>query len=166
MGGVRVAAAAVLAILLATGMLGCDLLESREPQVAHWEPALSPDGGSLVYESSTASGLALFCLDLTTGVERQLTFNDVPDWSPHWSPDGTRVVFTSRREENVDLYILVVDPLETVRLTTHEADDINPHWGSDGLIYFNSNRSGDWEIYTIDPVSFVLRQVTVGEISP
>ena len=166
MGGVRVAGAAVLGTVVMMGKMGCDLLEPREPHVAHWEPALSPDGRALVYESSTVSGLAFPRLDLATSVERQLTFDNVLDWSPHWSPDGTRIVFTSRCEENVDLYILVMDPLETHRLTTHEADGINPYWGSDGLFYFNSSKFGIREIYTIDSVSRVSRQKASRGSSP
>jgi len=162
----RVAGTVILMILALAAIVGCDLMAPQEPQVTHWAPALSPDGQSIVYASSTENGLALFRLDLATSREDQLTFNDAPNWSPQWSPDGTRVVYTSRREENVDLYILVLETMETLRLTTDAADDINPHWGSDGLVYFNSNRSGDWEIHAIDPLTSVMRQLTSRETAP
>ncbi len=162
----RLGAWGVLGGLLLMVLTGCDLVSSSEGEFTYWEPALSPDGAQLVYESSTESGLALFLRDLSTGTEKQLTLNEDPDWSPHWSPDGDRIVFVSKREENVDLYLLVLKTMETVRLTSHQDDDINPHWGSDGKIYFNSNRTGAWEIYTLDAETRALVQVTSRDPQP
>lgn len=139
---------------------GCGFFGEQETEYTYWEPALSPDGSMIVYESTAESSLELFTLDLGTNIERQLTVNEYPDWSPEWSPDGTRIAFASSRDENVDIYVLDLANLGVVRLTTHEADDINPNWGIDGVIYFNSNRSDTWEAYTIDPDTLVLRKLT------
>ncbi len=139
---------------------GCDFFGGAETDYTYWEPALSPDGHMIVYESTAESSLELFTLDLETNTERQLTINEYADWSPWWSPDGDRIAFASSRNENVDIYVLNLASLEVFRLTTHEADDINPSWGIDGAIYFNSNRSDTWEAYTIDPDSLVLRKLT------
>lgn len=139
---------------------GCGFFGGDEIEYNYWEPALSPDGTTIVYESTAESSLELFTLDLDTNIESQLTANEHADWSPDWSPDGTRIAFASSRDENVDIYMLDLASLEVFRLTTHEADDINPNWGIDGAIYFNSNRSDTWEAYTIDPDSLVLRKLT------
>jgi TolB protein len=140
-------------------MAGCSFFGSEE-EYTYWEPALSPDESSLVYESDGESSLELYTLDLATNVEQQLTVDEYPDWSPDWSPDGTKIVFVSSRDKNVDLYVITIASREVVRLTTHEADDINPNWGTNGLIYFNSNRSESWEVYTIDPDTLDLRKLT------
>lgn len=158
--------AGTLGCLLLAVVAGCGLFSAQEPEYVYWEPALSPDGTLLAYESMTQSGLALFIFELASGVEQQVTFSDAPDWSPHWSPDGTCIVFMSRREDTVDLYLLVVETLETARLTRDQADNINPHWGSDGLIYFNSNRSGAWEILTVDPETREINVVVAREGTP
>ena len=139
---------------------GCGYFGGDEVEYTYWEPALSPDGNMLVYESTGESSLELFTLDLSTDIERQLTNDENPDWSPTWSPDGTHIAFTSSRDENVDIYTLNLANLELVRLTTHEADDINSSWGIDGIIYFNSNRTDTWEIYTIHPETLILRKLT------
>ena len=139
---------------------GCGFFGGDETEYTYWEPALSPDGTTIVYESTTESSLELFALDLGTNTERQLTVNEHADWSPTWSPDGTRIAFASSRDKNVDIHMLDLASLEAVRLTTHEADDINPDWGIDGVIYFNSNRSDTWEAYTVDPDTLVLRKLT------
>ena len=150
----------ILAGVCLLAVSGCGLFGGDETEYTYWEPALSPDGTTIAYESTAESSLELFTLDLSTNIERQLTVNEHPDWSPDWSPDGTRIVFASSRDENVDIYMLDLANLEVVRLTTHEADDINPDWGIDGAIYFNSNRSDTWEAYPIDPDTLVLRKLT------
>lgn len=139
---------------------GCTFFGGDEPDYTHWEPVLSPDGRSLVYESPTEDSLELFLRDLETDEERRLTQNEHPDWSPTWAPTGDRIAFASSRNENVDIYVLDLESLSVTRLTTHERDDINPHWGIDGRIYFNSNRSDAWEVYAIDPDEGALVKIT------
>jgi Tol biopolymer transport system component len=139
---------------------GCSFFGGDEPNYTHWEPALSPDGRALVYESPTEESLELFLRDLETGEERRLTQNEHPDWSPTWAPFGDRVAFASSRDKNVDIYVVNLADLSIERLTTHEDDDINPDWGNDGRVYFNSNRSGVWEIYAIDPIDRALVKIT------
>jgi len=150
----------VVGLLLLGLVSGCTFFGSDEPDYTHWEPALSPDGLSLAYESPTDDSLELFLRDLETGEEQRLTQNEHPDWSPSWSPAGNRIAFASSRSENVDIYVLNLADLNVERLTTHEDDDINPDWGPDGRVYFNSNRSGAWEIYAIDPIEGSLVKIT------
>lgn len=154
--GLRIIAA--LAIVAAIG--GCAFLGGNGPEFTNWEPQLSPDGTTLAYESPVDGKLELFTRNLETGEEHRLTTNDVDDWSPGWSPDGSRIVFASSRDKNVDIYVLDLATLAVTRVTTDEKEDINPSWGIDGRIYFNSNRSGLWEIYSIDPDGNNLVKIT------
>ena len=93
-----------------------------------------------------------------------MTFNETADWSPTWSPDGDRIAYASVTgegdDQNVDLYVIDLATLEIERLTTHGKVDVNPHWAVDGHIYFNSDRSGAWEIYSIDPETKTLTIIT------
>jgi Tol biopolymer transport system component len=150
----------VVGLLLLGLVSGCTFFGGDEPDYTHWEPALSPDGRSLVYESPIDENLELFARDLETEEVRRLTRNEFPDWSPTWSPAGDRIAFASSRDDNVDIYVLDLGELSVERLTTHENDDINPDWGIDGRVYFNSNRSGAWEIYAIDPIDKTLVKIT------
>jgi len=145
---------------------GCSLFGGDDTEYTHWEPELSPDGRFVAYESTSDPSLEIFTRELATDAIRRLTNNDVPDWGPTWSPDGTRIAFASNRDDNVDIYVVDVDSLIVERLTTHEKADINADWGVDGLIYFNSDRSGGWEIYTIDPDEKRLTKLTGIESSP
>ena len=156
----RVLRFAVGVLPLLVILSGCSFFGQEEVSYTNWEPQLSPDGTTLVYESPVDGSLELFTLDLATDVTRQLTDDEVEDWSPVWSPDGTKIVFASIVDKNADIYVLDLETLEKTRLTTDEADDINPDWGTNGLIYFNSNRSDAWEIYSIDPESRRLVKIT------
>ncbi len=159
----RIVGLAAGAVLLAA-LAGCTFFGGGEEEYTHWEPALSPDGRLLAYESPAGDSLELFVRDLQSEEVQRLTTNEHPDWSPTWSPNADRLAFASSRDDNVDIYVIDLADLDVVRLTTHEDDDINPNWGSDGLVYFNSNRSGAWEVYTIDPTDKTLVKIT--QVSP
>jgi len=155
----------VCAVLLGL-VSGCSFFGGDKTDYTYWEPELSPDGQVLVYESEADESLELFLRRLETGEEQRLTQNEDPDWAPTWAPSGDRVAFASSRDKNVDIYILDLADLSIARLTTHEKDDINPDWGSDDRIYFNSNRSGAWEIYAIDPDGQSLVKITQAAAPP
>lgn len=151
----------IIAVLSVVGALaGCSFFGDSAAELTNWEPELSPDGTTLVYESASDGSLQLYARDLATDEERRLTRDEFEDWSPDWSPNGEQIAFASLRDKNNDIYILSLETGETRRLTTHESDDINPDWAIDGRIYFNSNRSGVWEIYAIDPDGSNLVQIT------
>ena len=153
----------LLGILLGATILlgGCSLLGGDQgPALTNWEPAASPDGSRLAYESVVGDHLQIFVRDLASGDAQQLTDNAFEDWSPNWSPDGTKLVFASNRDSNNDVYILDLDTQDTTRLTVDAGDDINPFWSVDGYIYFNSNRSDVWEIYRVSPDGTGLVKIT------
>ncbi len=151
----------VVGLLLLGGTLGgCSFLSQKGPALTNWEPALSPDGTKIVYESPADKGFEIYMRDLKSGKVEQLTKNEVDDWSPSWSPDGKKIVFVSNAGKNVDLYIMDLATRAVTRLTTNEKDDVNPQWGVNNRILFNSNRTGTWEIYSINPDGSDLKQLT------
>ena len=150
----------VIALAVFASIGGCTFLQQQGPKLTNWEPALSPDGHMIAFESPGGKGFEIFVRDLETGAATQLTSNEVDDWSPSWSPQGDRLVFSSNREKNVDLYVIELETMEVIRLTSHEGDDVNPYWGANGKILFNSNRSGVWEIYMVDPEGTNLIKIT------
>jgi TolB protein len=152
------------AVLLATAVLltiaGCSFFGEQGPELTHLEPALSPDGRWLAYESAVDGKLELFARDIETGVAERLTENKADDFSPSWSPDGTSIVFASNRDNNVDIYILDIATRQTRRLTADAGTDMNPTWASDGRIYFNSDRTKAWQIYAVLPDGTSLAAIT------
>ena len=94
--------------------------------------AWSPDGQSLVFDSSIDTGGAA---SLRTQIYRmnadgtnrvRLTNNAAADVSPSWSPDGTQILFSSNRDHGggsggvnaYDLYRMNPDGSSVVRITT------------------------------------------------
>jgi TolB protein len=93
---------------------------------------------------------------------RQLTFEG--DCSlPSWSPDGTRLVYVSRQANGTaTLWVIDGDGSNARELLQGDA----PSWGPDGLIAFTRQPSpgGVPEIFVVDPVELVPRQVTSGGV--
>jgi len=149
-------------LLLGLILSGCSMLQ-KGPALTNWEPVLSPDGTKIAYESPGDKGFEIYLRDVASGQVEQLTQNEVDDWSPSWAPDGKKIVFVSNRGKNVDLYVMDLKTRNVTRLTTNEKDDVNPQWGVDDRILFNSNRTGAWEIYSINPDGSDLKQLTKTE---
>jgi eukaryotic-like serine/threonine-protein kinase len=72
----------------------------------YFDPALSPDGKRIAFDSidPQTSNRDLWVLELTRGTTSRLTVDPAGDWFPVWSPDSSRIVFSSGRGGIYDLY--------------------------------------------------------------
>lgn len=86
--------------------------ESGEEQ----QPALSPDGRFLIYNSGTA----LYLKDLISNQVHQLNIGSGSPGDGDWSKDGLRYVFFSHTPERCDLNIVEFQRASADRLTTAE----------------------------------------------
>ena len=76
------------------------------------------------------------------------------------SPDGRWLVFTGLTPQE-DLYLLEIETRRLRRLTSDRYKDRSPNWSSDSdKIYFFSDRSGRYQIWSIRPDGSGLEQVT------
>lgn len=115
-------------------------------------PALSPDGGWLLYtlavpdwqEARRTTDIWLVSTTRGLGSERQLTFTrDKNETSPRWSRDGAYFVFLSNREGTgadapTQLYAMRPDGGEARRITD----------AKDGVNQFAFTRDGRWLVYS------------------
>lgn len=119
---------------------------------------LSPDGKLLAFSASTPDHpRSRVFVSTAAGDNPKLITEDSPSYFHGWSPDGKYLAFVGQRTFNgVRAYELYRAPAAggpEARLTTAQAYDDGPEYSPDGKwIYFNSDRSGGWDIWRI-PVS-------------
>ena len=144
-----------------------DLASEKEHRLTYalraTNPSVSPDGKEIVFATETDGTINLGVVDSSGGDFRELTGyrNGEQVFTPKWSPDGRSVVFgyAQREAQDVDRITLADGNVET--LIPGEDDARNPVYGPDGKkIYFVSDRSGIFNIYSYDVESRSIAQVT------
>jgi len=109
--------------------------------------------------------------DLATLIEGSnyvlLTQNTDADEDPSLTPDGRRIVFASDRFGNFDVFTARISGsgrgtrlTSVTRLTDHSAADRNPSVSPSGDVLFDSDRTGERQIYIIKRDGTGLRQLT------
>ena len=132
-------------------------------------PAYSPDLRTLVYTSTRddhrmveydQKSRDIYTMDLISNREANLTTNSSNDWLPRFSRDGLFIVFASERSDlrevgvlelNSHIFMMESDGGFQLQLTkdAFNAGGAIMSGGEDGLIYFDSNRSGEFAIYSM-----------------
>jgi TolB protein len=104
-------------------------------------PAWSPDGSWLVFESDAHSFRDLYRFDLGADSALRLTDDVEGNFEPAVSPDGQSIAFVSSRDGNAELYSMTADGGAPQRLTTSHGDDSQPVWSPDArTLAFTSGR--------------------------
>src|SRR5690606_38819349 len=62
-----------------------------------FQPAWSPDGGTIAFTAQVNGYTDLYFYDVKTDAVRRITNDAYADLQPAWSPDGRRVVFVTDR---------------------------------------------------------------------
>lgn len=162
---------------------GADGKRAR-PVLATWadegNPRFTPDGKRLTFTSDRAADADIAVANADGTNERFLVTGPSWDRDPSWSPDGTMLAYTSdgpgnpsvlsragaARETgaaaavNWDIYLVRADGTGLKRLTRSPADDVSPAWGPANRIAFESDRSGDSEIWTMEADGTGAKQVS------
>jgi TolB protein len=124
-------------------------------------PAWSPDGAWIVFESDADNFRDLYRLELGSGSLLRLTDDPEGNFEPTISPDGQQIAFVSSRDRDAELYAMTADGGAPRRLTRSPGDDTAPRWSPDGRrVAFRSARD---RARGIDV--FVLELAT-GEVQP
>ncbi len=119
----------------------------------------SPDSSTIVFRAVTNITIDLYATDIRGQQIRQVTGTGKNNHSPSFSPDGHWLAFTSERDGNPEIYVTNTSCLndesrckdsDAHRLTSNTFTDDQAAWSPDSKhIVFQSNRDGDFEIYTM-----------------
>ncbi len=126
-------------------------------------PTFSPNSREIAFVSDRSGNPQIYVMDTHGGNVRRLTFHGNYNTSPAWSPRGDIIAYVSREKDNSQ-QIYVTDPTDfnPVRIT-YLGNNEEPGWSPDGLhIVFTSNRTGQYELYTMNWDGSRLRKLTTG----
>jgi TolB protein len=118
----------------------------------HSQPALSPDGQTVVFISNRAGRPDIFRTSVTGGELSNLTWTPAAqEDTPVFSPDGMTVAFASDRDGDWSLYLMDTDGGNVRPALGGDTgtDEVHPAFTPDGkALAFSSNRAdGNWDIY-------------------
>ena len=99
------------------------------------QPALSPDGGEILFVSNRSGTPRIWAMGADGGNQRTVATGSstfVPEGAPAWAPSGDRIAFTSTRTGTSQVFVM--DLADGVaRQTTHETTGaFHPAWTADG----------------------------------
>ncbi len=128
------------------------------------EPAWSPDGRQIAFESDRNGHYQIFIYNWASKTTKQVTFEDCNDHAPAWSPDGEHIAFYSDCDGNREIYMVDVNGSNRKQLTnTDGIYNWYPTWSRDGIaIYYASNSSGEYKIYSVDRAGTSSQSIVTG----
>lgn len=115
-------------------------------------PAWSPDGAWITFESDRRGPRDLYRVARSGGAPSRLTATEHGSFEPALSSDGRRLAFGTSRDGNAEVYLAEADGQRPTRLTDHRADDLHPRWrpGGEELAWL-SRRSGTARVWLALP---------------
>ncbi len=125
----------------------------------------SSDGTRIAYTSALYRS-NVFRAPFDAGTGRAGPAEPVTTGNRYWvwddiSPNGRQLVLAQAFVGQEDIYVGEVTGGGLRQLTDDEFNDRNPRWSPDGSrIAFYSNRSGNYEIWTVAPDGGTLQQIT------
>ncbi len=124
--------------------------------VYNWFPVWSPDGKRLAFASNRAGSYSVYLVPAAGGEANAIAKGCIANFSP----DGKTLVFTTYCTDLGNLHLIDLDSGMVSVLDDNE-NSTNPCWSADGeWIIFQSDRSGNDEIWMINVDSFHTIQLT------
>jgi Tol biopolymer transport system component len=93
-------------------------------------PSLTPDGATVVFDSSVGDDVHVVAMDIATGVQRRLTTQPGWHFSPAVSPDGKLVAYVRQHEDELGTWVVPLDGSAPARQLV--VGRTRPTWTPDG----------------------------------
>ncbi|HYC00059.1 MAG TPA: hypothetical protein VEC57_13075 [Candidatus Limnocylindrales bacterium] len=122
-------------------------------------PAISPDGGTVLFSSDTFDYVSIAETDIAGGGVRPFLRDASTYGTPAWSRDGTTVAFASTRDaaepeiafQDLEIYVAGAGGDDIRRITDAPGNNYDPSFSPDGSrIAFYSDRPGTHGLYVVD----------------
>ncbi len=142
------------------------ITQSRAIEIS---PSWSPNGRQLAFVSDRTGTPQVYIINADGTDLRRLTYEGSYNTSPAWSPRGDLIAFVQRQPDGSNQICITSLTGETYTRLTRSGNNEEPCWSPDGLhIAFSSNRTGSYEIYTMDWNGTNVRRITntAGAFSP
>lgn len=143
-----------------------------EPRVVQSEPAWSPTGSWIAFESDKAGNSDIWLVRSDGSGLTQLTSARTPEDQPAWSPDGVQIAFVSERAGVRNIWITNTDGSGLGRLTNRPCCQNHPSFSPDGgqIVFSQSvyskvgagSRYVGSHLWIINANGTGLRQLTTG----
>lgn len=91
-------------------------------------PSWSPDGTKIAYCSPVEGVHQIFCYDLRTGEETQVTTGSLEKQNPSFAPNSLHLVYNSSNGFESDLYIINLNQKKPVKISSGSGEKRFPHW--------------------------------------
>jgi TolB protein len=133
--------------------------------------APSPDGSLLAISDQSQGNRQslIYILPITGGAPKLITPTG-PSYFHGWSSDGKTLAYCAQRNGEFDIYTIPAtageNPSTETRLTSAKGLDDGPEYSPDGkFIYFNSERTGQMQIWRMNADGSNQEQVTTDEFN-
>jgi eukaryotic-like serine/threonine-protein kinase len=133
--------------------------------LSEFNPQFSPDGSRIAFSSDrSGEAMEIWVAQADGSKPVQMTHNlGRYQGTPRWSPvDGRWIAFDSQGQDgHWDIYVMEASGGRPRRITPEPSDENMPFWSRDGKwVYFQSNRTGRFEIWRKPFAGGVAEQVT------
>ncbi len=125
-------------------------------------PSVSPDGKKIVFVFQNDGTVNLGTVDIDGKNFKRLTFYDKGEqlFSPKFSHDNSFIVFDFSYHENRDVVRINTDGSNLNFITSAPADERNPFIANDGTLYFSSDETGIFNLYSMITSTGEKKQIT------
>lgn len=126
-------------------------------------PCWSPDGRRIAFTSNRTGTVQIYTMNADGSSQERITFEGTYNDGADWSPDGRYIAYASRRDRSLTFDIKIHDLTtnQTYWVTRDVANDENPCFSPDGRsIAFQSDRTGTYQVFSIDIDGRNMRQLT------